>query len=128
MPAGHHKKSHTMATKSLKEMFAEQLASQTYKESYMPAGEAFPLKDVPSLYEDVVRARCVEREQMNSEGETFHSRSICLVKNDGSAKYIPCTVDSILSNGDEVDVESIMITPLERAGEIKFRGDGLVKE
>lgn len=111
--------------KNFKSMFEAEVGLQTYKESFNKAGDAFPLSELPSLYDNCISAKCVERDQVNSGGETFHSKSICLVMPMGDVKYIPCTRDSLLKNGDVVDKDSIMITPLERAGEIKFRADGL---
>ena len=112
--------------KSFKSMFEQEMSLQTYKESFNKAGDAFPLKELPNLYDNCVKAKCVERDQVNNDGETFHSKSICLVMGtNGDVNYIPCTRDSLLKDGDVVDKDSIMITPLERAGEIKFRADGV---
>ena len=111
-------------------LFAEQLNNQTYKESWNQAGEAFSLKDgMPEVYAQTTKAVVTERDQVHVEGETFHSRSICLfLGTNGDVKYLSLSPRSALSAGDEVDIDTIQITPLTRTGAAPiFKADGMLK-
>lgn len=114
---------------NLMELFAQQISEQNYKESWNVAGEKFSLKDAkPDLFERTVRATVVERDQVNADGESFHSRSICLFLGNGDVNYLSLSPQSTLKQGDEVDKETIMLTPLQRTGAAPiFKADGLKK-
>lgn len=70
-------------------------------------------------FKNIQSASVVSREQ-----DWGTSVSICLLMKGGGTKYIPLSRDSELSEGDNVDLNSITITELERDGVTIYRADG----
>ena len=121
-----------MNENQLMSLFGEMLGGQSYKESWNKIGEAFRFSEFTKSfpeYQGAVRAQAIERDQVNSEGQAFRSRSICLFMGNGmGVKYLPLSPQSLLRDGDEVDIDTITIQPLGRTGDKPiFKADGLKK-